>query len=90
MQDSCNADASAIFLKYKKELQTKCLINKTLNLELYGTNQEIKSFPPIPLDESYATAYVAIRGIPLNIHNVYESAIFDLFNYQCHFLSEIN
>ena len=75
-QDISGADAGTVYLKIKDQLHFMVLNNNTLGVQ---TGEESKpiSLPPVPMEEIYACAYVALRGTPLKIDDIYKTDLFD-------------
>ena len=75
-QDISGADAGTVYLKIKDQLHFMVVNNNTLGIQ---TGEESKpiSLPPVPMEEIYACAYVALRGTPLKIDDIYKTDLFD-------------
>ncbi|GMT41987.1 MAG: HD family phosphohydrolase [bacterium] len=71
------ADAGTLYLLEDKKLNFKILQNDTLAVRMGGTSGETVTLPPVPLNKSNVSAYVAMIGESVNIPDVYEAEGFD-------------
>lgn len=72
-----NADAGTLYLKEDNKLAFKIVQNESLGIRMGGTSGKDITFPPVELKESNVSAFVAIKGTPVNIPDVYETDLFD-------------
>ena len=72
-----NADAGTLYLREGDALHFKIVQNNSLGIRMGGTSGEDIPFPPVELKETNVSAYVAIKGTPVNIPDVYETDLFD-------------
>lgn len=72
-----HADACTLYIVKDNQLHFEIVQNHTIGNQLGGkTGEEIK-MPPIDLVESNVSAYVALKGISINIPDVYDTDLFD-------------
>ncbi|MDH5763116.1 MAG: GAF domain-containing protein [Nitrospinota bacterium] len=72
-----DADACTLYIVHKDQLHFRIVQNHTMEIRMGGkTGEEIK-LPPIDLVESNVSAYVAIKGVSINIPDVYDTDLFD-------------
>ncbi|MFQ5672172.1 MAG: HD domain-containing phosphohydrolase [Nitrospinales bacterium] len=71
------ADAGTLYIKEGNTLRFKILQNESLQTYMGGKSGEEIPFPPVELKESNVSAYVAMKGISVNIPDVYNSDLFD-------------
>ena len=72
-----NADAGTLYLKEENKLAFKIVQNESLGIRMGGKSGKGITFPPVELKESNVSAFVAIKGTPVNIPDVYETDLFD-------------
>ena len=72
-----NADAGTLYLVEDGRLAFKIVQNETLNLFLGGRSGAEIRFPPVEIQESNVSGYVALKRRGVNIEDVYESDLFD-------------
>ncbi len=70
-----NCDAGTLYLLEGQSLKFKYLITKSQNVAI--NSKDAAAFPPVPLQETYASAYSAIKKTRLNIPDVYKDRKFD-------------
>ncbi len=72
-----HADACTLYIVKENQLHFEIVQNHTIGNQLGGKTGEEIPFPPIDLVESNVSAYVALKGIPINIPDVYDTDLFD-------------
>ncbi|KMP12591.1 hypothetical protein UZ36_00360 [Candidatus Nitromaritima sp. SCGC AAA799-C22] len=72
-----NADAGTLYLTENNTLRFKIVQNDSLGIRMGGTSGEAIPFPPVELKESNVSAFVALKGISVNIPDVYDTDLFD-------------
>jgi len=72
-----NADAGTLYLIEDNKLHFKIVQNNSLGIRMGGTSGKDIPFPPVELNESNVSAFVAIKGNPVNIPDVYTTELFD-------------
>lgn len=72
-----NADAGTLYIKEENSLKFKIIQNKTLDIRMGGTSNNPITFPPVKLEETNVSAYVALKDVSVNIPDVYHSDLFD-------------
>ncbi len=72
-----NADAGTLYILEDDALKFKIIQNKTLKIKMGGTTNNPIIFPPVKLEESNVSAYVALKDASVNIPDVYHSDLFD-------------
>lgn len=72
-----NADAGVLYILEDQHLRYEIVQNDSLNIRMGGKNGETIPFPPVELDETHVSAFVAVNGGSVNIPDVYETALFD-------------
>jgi predicted Zn finger-like uncharacterized protein len=72
-----NADAGTLYLIEDNKLHFKIVQNNSLGIRMGGTSGKDIPFPPVELNESNVSAFVAIKGNPVNIPDVYKTELFD-------------
>ncbi|MCH8157816.1 MAG: GAF domain-containing protein [Nitrospinae bacterium] len=76
-RDFTNADAGTLYLKEDDTLRFKIVQNDSLGIRMGGTSGEAIPFPPVELKETNVSAFVALKGISINIPDVYDTDLFD-------------
>ena len=71
------ADACTLYISKEKQLHIRIFQNHTMGIRMGGTTGEEISMPPVNLVESNVSAYVALKGISVNIPDVYDTDLFD-------------
>lgn len=72
-----NADGGTLYIIENNSLVFKIVQNESLNIVMGGTSGVNITFPPVEMKESNVSAYVAMRGITVNIADVYNYKPFD-------------
>ena len=72
-----NADAGTLYLIEDNKLHFKIVQNNSLGIRMGGTSGKDIPFPPVELKETNVSAFVAIKGNPVNIPDVYKTDLFD-------------
>jgi len=72
-----DADAGTLYIKEGNTLRFKILQNESLQTRMGGRSGEEIPFPPVELKETNVSAYVAMKGVSVNIDDVYHSDLFD-------------
>lgn len=72
-----NADAGTLYIVEGNTLRFKIMQNNSLKIRMGGKTGETIPFPPIQIDESNVSAFVALKGKSVNIPDVYETDMFD-------------
>ena len=65
------ADACTLYIAKENQLHIRIFQNNTMGIRLGGKTGEELSMPPVDLVESNVSAYVALKGISVNIPDVY-------------------
>ena len=76
-RDFTNADGGTLYLLKEDKLHFEIIQNASMNIRMRGTSDQIASFPPLQLDKSNVSAYVAIEKKAVNISDVFETDEFD-------------
>ncbi len=71
------ADAGTLYILEDNVLKFMIVQNDTLNIRMGGASGEDISFDPVELKETNVSAFVAIKGVPVNIPDVYDTDLFD-------------
>ncbi len=71
------ADAGTLYIVEENTLRFQIVQNDSLKIRMGGKNGETIPFPPVELKESNVSAYVALKGEPVNIPDVYDTDLFD-------------
>ncbi|PIQ97483.1 MAG: hypothetical protein COV67_03915 [Nitrospinae bacterium CG11_big_fil_rev_8_21_14_0_20_56_8] len=71
------ADGCTLYIKDENSLSFKIVQNESLNIYMGGTSGVDITFPPVELKESNVSAYVAMKGVTINIPDVYDFKPFD-------------
>lgn len=77
--EACNitaSDAGTLYLKQEDLLVFRIIQNKSMNIFLGGSGEEIH-LPPVPLKQENVSAHVAMTGRSVNIPDVYNYEGFD-------------
>lgn len=72
-----NADAGTLYIVEEKTLRFKIVQNDSLKIRMGGKDGESIPFAPVELNESNVSAYVALKGVSVNIPDVYNTDLFD-------------
>ena len=75
-----NADAGVLYILQDQRLRFEIVQNDSLNIRMGGKSGETIPFPPVELDATNVSAFVAVNGVSVNIPDVYETALFDFTN----------
>jgi len=71
------ADACTLYIAKENQLHFRIFQNQSMAIRMGGkTGEEIK-LPPVDLLESNVSAYVALKGVSVNIPDVYDTDLFD-------------
>ena len=71
------ADACTLYIAKEKQLHIRIFQNNTMGIRMGGKTGEEISMPPVNLVESNVSAYVALKGVSVNIPDVYDTDLFD-------------
>ena len=71
------ADAGTLYIIEENTLRFQIVQNDSLKIRMGGKTGDTIPFPPVELKESNVSAYVAIKGEPVNIPDVYDTDLFD-------------
>ncbi|MDC0206301.1 GAF domain-containing protein [Nitrospinae bacterium] len=71
------ADAGTLYILEENTLRFQIVQNDSLKIRMGGKTGDTIPFPPVELKESNVSAYVAIKGEPVNIPDVYDTDLFD-------------
>ncbi len=71
------ADACTLYIVKEKQLHIRIFQNHTMGIRMGGKTGEEINMPPVDLVESNVSAYVALKGISVNIPDVYDTDLFD-------------
>ncbi|MEE8207079.1 MAG: GAF domain-containing protein, partial [Nitrospinaceae bacterium] len=72
-----HADACTLYIVKDNQLYFEIVQNHTMDIRLGGKTGEEITLPPIDLVESNVSAYVALKGVAVNIPDVYDTDLFD-------------
>ena len=73
-----NADAGTLYIVENNTLRFQIVQNDSLKIRMGGKSGEIIPFPPVELKETNVSAFVALKGISVNIPDVYDTELFDI------------
>lgn len=71
------ADACTLYIVKDNQLHFEIVQNQTMGIRLGGKTGELITLPPVDLVESNVSAYVALKGLSVNIPDVYDTDLFD-------------
>jgi len=71
------ADGCALYSVEKDLLHFKIIQSHSLKIQMGGKDGDAIPFPPVQMKESNVSAYVAMKGVPVNIADVYDTDLFD-------------
>ncbi|QPJ65890.1 MAG: DUF429 domain-containing protein [Candidatus Nitrohelix vancouverensis] len=72
-----HADGGTLYIVENNALSFKIVQNETLNIFMGGATGSTITFPPVEMQESNVSAYSAMKGITINIPDVYNYKPFD-------------
>ena len=72
-----NADAGTLYIVENNTLRFQIVQNDSLKIRMGGKSGETFPFPPVELKETNVSAFVALKGISVNIPDVYDTDLFD-------------
>ena len=72
-----NADAGTLYIVEDETLRFQIVQNDSLKIFMGGKTGETIPFPPVELNESNVSAFVALKGKSVNIPDVYDTDLFD-------------
>ena len=72
-----NADAGTLYIVEDNTLRFKIVQNDSLEIRMGGKTGETIPFPPLELKETNVSAFVALKGVSVNIPDVYDTDLFD-------------
>ena len=72
-----NADAGTLYIVEDNTLRFQIVQNDSLKIRMGGKTGETIPFPPVELKESNVSAFVALKGVSVNIPDVYDTDLFD-------------
>ena len=72
-----NADAGTLYIVEDNTLRFQIVQNDSLNIRMGGKTGETIPFPPVELKETNVSAFVALKGVSVNIPDVYDTDLFD-------------
>ena len=72
-----NADAGTLYIVENNTLRFQIVQNDSLKIRMGGKSGESIPFPPVELKESNVSAFVALKGVSVNIPDVYDTDLFD-------------
>ena len=72
-----NADAGTLYIVEDNTLRFQIVQNDSLKIRMGGKSGESIPFPPVELKESNVSAFVALKGVSVNIPDVYDTELFD-------------
>ena len=72
-----NADAGTLYIVENNTLRFQIVQNDSLKIRMGGKSGETIPFPPVELKETNVSAFVALKGISVNIPDVYNTELFD-------------
>ena len=71
------ADACTLYIVKNNQLHFEIVQNLTMDIRLGGKTGEVINMPPVDMVESNVSAYVALKGVSVNIPDVYDTDLFD-------------
>ncbi len=71
------ADACTLYIAKENQLHITIFQNHTMQIRMGGKTGEEINMPPVDLVESNVSAYVALKGVSVNIPDVYDTDLFD-------------
>jgi HD-GYP domain-containing protein (c-di-GMP phosphodiesterase class II) len=71
------ADACTLYIAKENQLHITIFQNNTMGIRLGGKTGAVINMPPVDLVESNVSAYVALKGVSVNIPDVYDTDLFD-------------
>ena len=72
-----NADAGTLYIVENNTLRFQIVQNDSLKIRMGGETGETIPFPPVEMKESNVSAFVALKGVSVNIADVYDTDLFD-------------
>ena len=72
-----NADAGTLYIVEDNPLRLQIVQNDSLKIRMGGKSGETIPFPPVELKETNVSAFVALKGVSVNIPDVYDTDLFD-------------
>ena len=72
-----NADAGTLYIVENNTLRFQIVQNDSLKIRMGGKTGETIPFPPVEMKESNVSAFVALKGVSVNIPDVYDTDLFD-------------
>ncbi len=76
-RDLTKSDGGTLYILENKVLNFKIVQNESLNIRMGGSSNVQITFPPVELNKSNVSAYVALTGELVNIPDVYNFKPFD-------------
>ena len=71
------ADACTLYIAKENQLHIRIFQNKSMGIRMGGKTGETINLPPVDLIESNVSAYVALKGVSVNIPDVDDTDLFD-------------
>ncbi len=71
------ADACTLYIAKENQLHIRIFQNKSMGIRMGGKTGETLNMSPVDLIESNVSAYVALKGVSVNIPDVYDTDLFD-------------
>jgi HD-GYP domain-containing protein (c-di-GMP phosphodiesterase class II) len=71
------ADACTLYIVKENQLHITIFQNHSMGIRMGGKTGEELNMPPVNLVESNVSAYVALKGVSVNIPDVYDTDLFD-------------
>ena len=72
-----NADAGTLYIVEDNTLRFQIVQNDSLKIRMGGKSGKSIPFPPVELKETNVSAFVALKGVSVNIPDVYDTDLFD-------------
>lgn len=72
-----HADACTLYTVHENQLHFRTVQNQSMGIRLGGKTGEKIKMTPVNLVESNVSAYVALKGVSVNIPDVYDTDLFD-------------
>ena len=72
-----NADAGTLYIVENNTLRFQIVQNDSLKIRMGGKSGGTIPFPPVELKETNVSAFVALKGVSVNIPDVYDTELFD-------------
>ncbi len=72
-----HADACTLYIIENNSLHFKIVQSDSMDIRMGGRTGQSIPFPPVEMKETNVSAFVALKGVPVNIPDVYDTDLFD-------------